>query len=70
MTSYNRDIEVFPLLKTLLREVTGEEPYQSPTDMGVNMAGYCISNDAAGGRGGGGVRRGRGVVGCRRPLLT
>ena len=47
VTSYNRDIEVFPLLKTLLREVTGEEPYQSPTDMGVNMAGYCISNDAA-----------------------
>ena len=47
VTSYNRDIEVFPLLKTLLREVTGEEPYQSPTDMGVNMAGYCISDDAA-----------------------
>lgn len=47
VTSYNRDIEVFPLLRTLLREVTGEEPYQSPTDMGVNMAGYCISNDAA-----------------------
>lgn len=47
VTSYNRDIEVFPLLKALLREVTGEEPYQSPTDMGVNMAGYCISDDAA-----------------------
>ncbi len=47
VTSYNRDIEVFPLLKALLREVTGEEPYQSPTDMGVNMAGYCISDDEA-----------------------
>ena len=47
VTSYNRDIEAFPLLKTLLREVTGAEPYQSPTDMGVNMAGYCISDDAA-----------------------
>lgn len=47
VTSYNRDIEVFPLLRTLLREVTGKEPYKSPTDMGVNMAGYCISDDAA-----------------------
>ena len=47
VTSYNRDIEVFPLLKALLREVTGDTPYESPTDMGVNMAGYCISDDAA-----------------------
>ena len=47
VSSYNRDIEVFPLLKTLLREATGSDPYQSPTDMGVNMAGYCISDDAA-----------------------
>ena len=47
VSSYNRDIEVFPLLKTLLREATGSEPYQSPTDMGVNMAGYCMSDDAA-----------------------
>ena len=47
VSSYNRDIDVFPLLKTLLREVTGSDPYQSPTDMGVNMAGYCISDDAA-----------------------
>ena len=47
VSSYNRDIEVFPLLKTLLREATGADPYQSPTDMGVNMAGYCISDDAA-----------------------
>ncbi|MCP1388666.1 DUF1846 domain-containing protein [Corynebacterium sp. TA-R-1] len=47
VTSYNRDIEVFPLLRTLLKEATGKEPYKSPTDMGVNMAGYCISDDAA-----------------------
>lgn len=47
VSSYNRDIEVFPLLKALLQEATGTEPYQSPTDMGVNMAGYCISDDDA-----------------------
>ena len=47
VSSYNRDIEVFPLLKALLKEATGTESYQSPTDMGVNMAGYCISDDAA-----------------------
>ncbi|WP_175934274.1 DUF1846 domain-containing protein [Corynebacterium sp. Marseille-P4321] len=46
-TSYNRDIEVFPLLRSLLKEVTGGEPYKSPTDMGVNMVGNCISDDAA-----------------------
>lgn len=46
-TSYNRDIEVFPLLRTLLKEATGTEPYKSPTDMGVNMAGLCMSDDAA-----------------------
>ena len=38
VSSYNRDIEVFPLLKTLLREATGADPYQSPTDMGVNLS--------------------------------
>lgn len=47
VTSYNRDIEVFPLLRTLLNEVTGTDPYKSPTDMGVNMAGSCIADDAA-----------------------
>ncbi|GAB3078595.1 DUF1846 domain-containing protein [Corynebacterium aquatimens] len=47
VSSYNRDIEVFPLLKALLKEATGTEPYQSPTDMGVNMAGMCISDDEA-----------------------
>lgn len=45
VVSYNRDVEVFPLLKTLLKEIGGESPYESPTDMGVNMAGYCISDD-------------------------
>ena len=45
VTSYNRDVEVFPLLKALLIEISGESPYESPTDMGVNMAGYCISDD-------------------------
>ena len=45
--NYNRDVEAFPLLKSMLERVTGTVPYQSPTDMGVNMAGYCISDDAA-----------------------
>ncbi|MDY2941834.1 MAG: DUF1846 domain-containing protein [Varibaculum sp.] len=44
-TSYNRDLETFPLLKTMLEQLTGHSPYQSPTDMGVNMAGYCICDD-------------------------
>ncbi|WP_144938886.1 DUF1846 domain-containing protein, partial [Rothia kristinae] len=39
VTSYNRDVEVFPLLSALLEKVTGTTPYKSPTDMGVNMAG-------------------------------
>ncbi|MCU9519775.1 DUF1846 domain-containing protein [Corynebacterium sp. ES2794-CONJ1] len=43
--NYNRDVEAFPLLKTLLKRLTGAEPYQSPTDMGVNMAGLCITDD-------------------------
>lgn len=46
-TSYNRDVEVFPLLRTLLEKLTGASPYASPTDMGVNMAGHCIVDDAA-----------------------
>lgn len=45
VTSYNRDMETFPLLKTMLEQIVGESPYQSPTDMGVNMAGYCIEDD-------------------------
>ncbi|MFP7696385.1 DUF1846 domain-containing protein [Trueperella sp. LYQ143] len=45
VTSYNRDVEVFPLLKSLLETMAGSCPYASPTDMGVNMAGMCISDD-------------------------
>ncbi|WP_276651286.1 DUF1846 domain-containing protein [Corynebacterium vitaeruminis] len=43
--NYNRDVEAFPLLKVLLEKLTGTTPYQSPTDMGVNMAGFCIVDD-------------------------
>jgi len=45
--NYNRDIEVFPVLRAMFRQIYGECPYQSPTDMGVNMAGYCIVDDDA-----------------------
>ena len=44
--NYNRDVEAFPLLRTLLEKLTGTTPYQSPADMGVNMAGFCITDDA------------------------
>lgn len=47
VTSYNRDVEAFPLLKNMLEKLTGSSPYKSPTDMGVNMAGYCITDDEA-----------------------
>ncbi|QOR48812.1 DUF1846 domain-containing protein [Trueperella pecoris] len=47
VTSYNRDVDVFPLLRTLLEMMMGESPYKSPTDMGVNMAGMCIHDDDA-----------------------
>lgn len=47
-TSYNRDVEVFPVLKTLFEKIYGVSPYLSPTDMGVNMIGHCIiDNDEA-----------------------
>ena len=45
--NYNRDVEVFPVLRAILKEILGECPYKSPTDMGVNMAGSCITDDAA-----------------------
>lgn len=45
--NYNRDVEAFPLLKRILEKITGESMYQSPTDMGVNRAGYAIVDDAA-----------------------
>jgi len=44
--NYNRDVEVFPILKTMFERIMGECPYKSPTDMGVNMAGNCIIDDA------------------------
>ena len=45
--NYNRDVEAFPLLKAMLEKILGESPYNSPTDMGVNMAGNCIFDDEA-----------------------
>ena len=46
--NYNRDIEVFPLVKTILTKIMGtDKVYRSPTDMGVNMAGFCITSDEA-----------------------
>jgi uncharacterized protein (UPF0371 family) len=45
--NYNRDVEVFPVLSAMFEKITGHCPYQSPTDMGVNMAGNCIYDDAA-----------------------
>ena len=44
--NYNRDIDIFPVLDAMFRQIYGESPYKSPTDMGVNMIGYCISDDA------------------------
>jgi len=43
--NYNRDLEVFPVLKNILNKITGEDIYKSPTDMGVNSIGSCIIND-------------------------
>lgn len=43
--NYNRDVEIFPVLKSMFEEIYGESPYKSPTDMGVNMAGNCIVDD-------------------------
>lgn len=43
--NYNRDIEIFPVLNALFEGIYGTNPYKSPTDMGVNMVGYCISDD-------------------------
>ena len=45
--NYNRDIEIFPVLRNIFEAIYGESPYKSPTDMGVNMAGFCISDDEA-----------------------
>lgn len=43
--NYNRDIEIFPVLRATFERIYGESPYKSPTDMGVNMAGNCICDD-------------------------
>ena len=43
--NYNRDIEIFPVLNALFEGIYGENPYKSPTDMGVNMVGFCMSNE-------------------------
>jgi len=43
--NYNRDIEIFPVLNAMFEKIFGRNPYNSPTDMGVNMAGNCITDD-------------------------
>ena len=43
--SYNRDLSTFPILKNILKKITGKEIYKSPTDMGVNMIKQCITDD-------------------------
>ena len=43
--NYNRDVEIFPVMNALFDDIYGNTPYKSPTDMGVNMAGFCISDD-------------------------
>ncbi len=45
--NYNRDIEIFPVVNAMFELISGESPYKSPTDMGVNMAGNCIVDDEA-----------------------
>ncbi len=45
--NYNRDIDIFPVLNAMLEQILGVSPYKSPTDMGVNMAGFAISDDEA-----------------------
>ena len=45
VVNYNRDLSTFPILKNILKKITGKEIYKSPTDMGVNMIKECIVND-------------------------
>ena len=45
--NYNRDVESFPVLNTIFTHIYGSSPYKSPTDMGVNMIGCCITDDEA-----------------------
>lgn len=44
-TNYNRDIDTFPLLKAIFKRLYGKSSYYSPTDMGVNMIGFAITNE-------------------------
>ena len=44
--NYNRDVEAFPVLVAIFEKILGECPYKSPTDMGVNLVGNCITDDA------------------------
>ena len=43
--NYNRDVEAFPILKQMFEKISGVCPYKSPTDMGVNMVGFCIDDE-------------------------
>ncbi len=43
--NYNRDIELFPVLKSILNKMSKKDLYNSPTDMGVNMVGFCITDN-------------------------
>ena len=43
--NYNRDVEIFPVLNAMFQRIQGTSPYKSPTDMGVNMAGFAIVDD-------------------------
>ena len=45
--NYNRDVEIFPVVNAMCEKILGYSPYKSPTDMGVNMAGFCIFDDEA-----------------------
>ena len=45
--NYNRDVEIFPVVNAIFEKIYGESPYKSPTDMGVNMAGFAIVDDEA-----------------------
>jgi len=43
--SYNRDMEVFPIVRNIIKKITKEDVYKSPTDMGFNNIGFCITDD-------------------------
>ena len=46
VVNYNRDVETFPVVKAMLEAIYGTSPYKSPTEMGVNMVGFAISDDS------------------------